>query len=286
MTRGGHLDEEAARRGVSQATLSAPPPSGENIAILVPLRDAAQHIEPFVHALRQLDYPKHRIKLAFCEGDSADASWERLQAAMAGLAGEYRGIQLLRKHLGNQLDREQRSKRRLQRMRRAGIAKVRNHLMDHGLGDDDAWALWIDIDVWRFPSDIVNRLIGSGHRIVVPNCVKVAGGDSFDLNSFITTRRTKDYHYYRHVRGGLYQPPERANSRLHLSDVRHLDEIGLDGVGGTMLLVDAALHRGGLRFPEIPYRDLIETEGFGALANDLGIRPVGLPKLEILHVPW
>jgi len=48
----------------------------------------------------------------------------------------------------------------------------------------------------------------------------------------------------------------------------------------------AALHRGGLRFPEIPYRDLIETEGFGALANDLGIRPVGLPKLEILHVPW
>jgi len=34
------------------------------------------------------------------------------------------------------------------------------------------------------------------------------------------------------------------------------------------------------------HRDLIETEGFGALANDLGIRPVGLPKLEILHVPW
>jgi hypothetical protein len=53
-----------------------------------------------------------------------------------------------------------------------------------------------------------------------------------------------------------------------------------------MLLVDAALHRGGLRFPEIPYRDLIETEAFGVLANDLGIRPVGLPKLEILHVPW
>ncbi len=49
--------------------------------------------------------------------------------------------------------------------------------------------------------------------------------------------------------------------------------------------VDAALHRGGLRFPEIPYRDLIEIEGFGALANDLGIRPVGLPKLGILHVP-
>ncbi|RUU71389.1 glycosyl transferase, partial [Mesorhizobium sp. M2C.T.Ca.TU.009.01.2.1] len=75
-------------------------------------------------------------------------------------------------------------------------------------------------------------------------------------------------------------------NRLHLSDVRHLDSIGLDGVGGTMLMVDAILHRGGLRFPEIPYRDLIETEAFGVLANDLGIRPIGLPRLEILHVPW
>ncbi|CDX40777.1 hypothetical protein MPLA_340056 [Mesorhizobium sp. ORS 3359] len=32
-----------------------------------------------------------------------------------------------------------------------------------------------------------------------------------------------------------------------------------------MPLVDAALHRGGLRFPEIPYRDLIEMEVFGML---------------------
>jgi hypothetical protein len=60
----------------------------------------------------------------------------------------------------------------------------------------------------------------------------------------------------------------------------------LDGVGGTMLLVDASLHRGGLRFPEIPYKDLIETEAFGVLAGDLGVRPVGLPRLEILHVPY
>ena len=42
-----------------------------------------------------------------------------------------------------------------------------------------------------------------------------------------------------------------------------------------------SLHRGGLRFPEQPYRDLIETEGFGALAKDLGVVPVGLPRVEI-----
>ncbi len=53
-----------------------------------------------------------------------------------------------------------------------------------------------------------------------------------------------------------------------------------------MLLVDASLHRGGLVFPETPYRDYVETEGFGVLAKDLGVTPVGLPRVEILHVPW
>lgn len=286
LTRGAYLDEATARRGVSKAALVAPAPTGPNVAILVPLRDAADHIQPFLDALQLIDYPKNRIKLAFCEGDSSDDSWERLQAAVAPLAGIYRDIVLLQRQLGTSLDRMKRSKPRLQRTRRGGIAKVRNHLIEQAVDADDDWVLWIDIDVWRFPPDAASRLIATGHRIAVPNCVKIAGGDSFDLNSFISVRSEKDYRYYRQIRGGLYQPPAGSYTRLHLSDLRHLDIVGLDGVGGTMLLVDAALHRGGLRFPEIPYRDLIETEAFGALANDLGIRPVGLPKLEILHVPW
>jgi hypothetical protein len=286
LTRGAYLDEATAKAGVSKAALSAPPPSGRNVAILVPLRDAADLIQPFLHALDALDYPKDKIKLVFCEGDSQDGSWERLQAATAGLAGKYRDIVLLQRHVGTNLDRAKRAKPRMQRVRRGAIAKVRNYLIDHGLSEGDDWALWIDIDVWRFPEEALNRLIATGHRIAVPNCVKIADRASFDLNSFVIRRQHKDYRYYREIRGGLHQPPAHTESRYHLSDVRHLDIIGLDAVGGTMLLVDAALHRGGLRFPELPYRDLIETEGFGALANDLGIRPVGLPKLEILHVPW
>jgi hypothetical protein len=50
-----------------------------------------------------------------------------------------------------------------------------------------------------------------------------------------------------------------------------------------MLLVDANLHRAGLLFPEIPYKFLIETEGFGAVARDIEIIPVGLPNVEIIH---
>ncbi|QKD06040.1 glycosyltransferase [Mesorhizobium loti] len=286
LTRGAHLDKAAAKASVDKAALSSPPPTGGNIAILVPLRDAADLIQPFLDALDGLNYPKDRIKLVFCEGDSLDGSWERLQAATAGVTGKYRDVVLLQRQVGTRFDRAKRARPRTQRARRGAIAKVRNYLIDQGLDADDDWALWIDIDVWRFPGDTLNRLIAAGHRIAVPNCVKIAGRGSFDLNNFIIRRQARDYRYFREVRGGLHQPPPTTPHRYHLSDVRHLDIVGLDAVGGTMLLVDAALHRGGLRFPEIPYRDLIETEAFGLLANDLGIRPMGLPKLEILHVPW
>lgn len=286
LTRGKQLDPEAARRLVDPVVLERPPTTRGNIAVLVPLRDAAEHIVPFLAAIEELDYPKERIKLVFCEGDSTDGSWDLLQRVTAPLRGEYRDVVLLQKQLGTRLDRVKRSKPKLQRKRRGGIAKVRNHLIRHGLDESDDWALWIDVDVWKFPADIARTLIGAGHRIVVPNCVTTAGGDSFDQNSFVTRWPQRDHRYYRSVVGGLYQPPKKFDGRLHMSDVRHLEKIELDGVGGTMLLVDAALHRGGLTFPERPYRDLIETEAFGVLAKDLGIAPVGLPKVEVLHVPW
>lgn len=286
LERGTYLRESEVRQKVDATVLTAPAPPGDNLAILVPLRDAAQHIEPFLKAINGLEYPKEKIKLVFCEGDSTDSSWELLQTAVEPLRKEYRDIMLLQKHVGTRIDRSKRWKPQAQRARRAGIARVRNHLIDHGLDASDDWALWIDIDVWNFPAHIVQLLGSTGRRIVVPNCVTIPGGPSFDLNTFITVRPERDYRYYRSTRHGLYQPPANFIGRLHLSDVRHLERIDLHSVGGAMLLVDAALHRGGLRFPEVPYRDLIETEGFAALARDMGIIPLGLPRVEVLHVPW
>ncbi len=286
LTKGEQLDVAAAQSAVDQAAITRPAPSGKNIAILVPLRDASEHIAPFFAALARIEHPKERIKLVFCEGDSVDDSWERLVEATAPLKTIYRDIVLLRKDLGNKMDRAKRWKPKLQRKRRAALASVRNHLIDHGIDADDDWALWIDVDVWRYPTDVITSLVNSGGRIVVPNCTVTPGGASFDLNSFVAVHRRKDYRYYRAIRNGLYQPPAKENSRLYLSDLREVSSVNLDGVGGAMLLVDAALHRGGLRFPEIPYKFLIETEGLAAIANDLGIVPLGLPQVEVLHVPW
>lgn len=286
LTKGPQLDIATAQAAVDKAALECSPPPGGNIAILVPLRDAADHIEPFLAAIAQLDYPKDRIKLVFCEGDSQDGSWDRLAAATAPLKGRYRDVILLRKELGTQLDRTKRWMPKMQRVRRAGIAAVRNHLIDHGLDASDDWTLWIDIDVWCIPRDVITRMIRTGRRIIAPNCVKAPGGPSFDLNSFVTVKADEDHRYFRAMLDGLFQPPADYAGRLHMSDLRHLESVNLDGVGGAMLLVDAALHRGGLRFPEIPYKFLIETEGFAALARDLGVIPLGLPRVEVLHVPW
>lgn len=285
LTRGPSLPEPEQLARIDRAVVEGPASSGDGLVIMVPMRDAAQHIRPFLDAVARLDYPKHRIKLAFCEGDSEDDSWDLIQAETEPLRPLYRDIVLTQKHIRLAIDRSARAMRGLQRRRRSALATVRNHLIDAAIDDTDDWALWIDIDVWRFQPDIVSNLRATGHRIVVPNCVIIPGGRSFDLNSFVA-RHKDDYRYYRGMKDGLHQPPLDGDERLYLSDFPHCDSVHLDAVGGTMLLVDAALHRGGLRFPELPYCNLVETEGFGHLARDVGVRPVGLPRLEIQHVPW
>jgi hypothetical protein len=59
--------------------------------------------------------------------------------------------------------------------------------------------------------------------------------------------------------------------------------VELDGVGGTMLLIKADLHRQGLVFPVAPYRRRIETEGLAMMARDMGHSVWGMPNLEIMH---
>jgi hypothetical protein len=287
LTRGKTLNPDDARRRVDPHVLARPAPAGEHVAVLVPVRDAVTLIEPFVAALLTLDYPTSTLKLVFCEGDSTDGTWDRLVEVAAGYRGEFRDIVLTRRPVGTRIDRATRWKPRLQRRRREGLAIVRNHLIDQGLAADDDWALWIDIDIWRFPPDVLRQLIGTGARIAAPHCVCHAGGRTFDRNSFVARPFDYAYRYYKQVRHGLHQPPETySEGRIHMDELRHSKRVLLDGVGGTMLLVDANLHRGGLRFPELPYREHIETEGFGLLARDLGVRAIGLPQLEIMHVPW
>jgi mannan polymerase complexes MNN9 subunit len=58
-------------------------------------------------------------------------------------------------------------------------------------------------------------------------------------------------------------------------------EVNLDGVGGTALLVKAEVHRDGAMFPPFPFYNLIETEGFAKMAKRLGWSSFGLPNYKV-----
>lgn len=258
-------------------------PGPANVAVLMPVRDAERHLDRSLELIRRLDYPKKHMKLVFCEGESRDGTRQKLERVMPELNNEFSSAQLL--HFVTRFDANGKPRwhRSLQRKRRSAIAKVRNHLIYNGLDHSDDWALWLDADVVDYPADALLTLLAANADIAVPDCVIESGGRSFDMNSFLEAGRATDAYYYKYVRDGLFQPKSNYIGRRHLHDLRYLNRVPLTGVGGTMLLVRAALHRAGLTFPEIPYKNLIETEGFGKIAVDCGIVPIGLPNLEIRH---
>ncbi len=254
------------------------------LLILVPIRDAAPYLSRCFELLMALQHPKDKLHIWFGHGDSSDNTAEILSEFVARHQTDFASIGVIQTHRNSpHLKRHKRWKPQVQRRRRAGIASARNDLLEKTLRPHHDWVLWIDADVINYPRDIIAQLGASGGRIVVPNCVLDLGGESFDLNSFLTIAEPSRVGLYRYIRHGLLQPPSNWWPRRHLHDLRYLNAVPLHGVGGTMLLVDCDCHRAGLEFPEKPYRNLIETEGFGMMARDAGIKPLGLPNVEIQH---
>jgi Anp1 len=224
-------------------------------------------------------YPAGKLSLAFLESDSRDATASCVEQLLARHASRFARTRLLRRDFGFHPG-GLRWEPQIQRRRRAILAQCRNLVLEDALDGED-WVLWIDVDVVSWPPDIIHRLIGAGRPIVTPHCVQAPGGPSFDLNTFVfRDPLTRDG--AEHLADGIYQPP-RGATRRYLDSFRDRDEVEVDGVGGTMLMVDGGLHRDGLRFPARPYRGFLETEGLAMMARDFGVACWGLPKLEIIH---
>lgn len=246
------------------------------VLILTPVKNAAAHLESYFRGLASLTYPPHLLSLGMLEGDSGDGTWEALQPHLEALRGRFRSVRAFRRDFGLVLPRDlPRWAPQLQVQRRSVLARARNHLLFRALADE-RWVLWLDVDVVEYPPDVIERLLAAGKRIVTPNCVRTYGGGSFDLNAW------------------------RDRGRLHLHDLKGEGElVPLDAVGGTMLLVDADVHRDGVVFPPFPYGlgnpkarrgenhwpGELETEGLGIMAADAGVQCWGMPHLEIRHHP-
>jgi hypothetical protein len=254
------------------------------IAVFVPVKDGAAFLERHMELINALDWPKDRLRLVYCEGDSSDDSRAQLEALKQREGVQFAGFEILTHTAGLALARKDRWKPKHQFTRRSTLAAVRNTMIREGLTKDDVWVLWLDVDVCAFAPDILKTLLNAGEKIVTPECVLDEGGPSFDLNAYLEQGRSLNSEYFKHVKAGLFQPPSTFWRRLHMQDLRFLDKTPLNAVGATMLLVHASVHRAGLDFPERPYRYLIETEAFGRMAHDAGLVPVGLPNVEIRHV--
>lgn len=275
---GGKLD-------MASVTPAAPAAHGRrpvsSILLATPVKDARRYLDRYFHLLERLDHDRHRLSLALLESDSADGTWEALQARSAAAAAHFGRVTLLRRNYGFHPS-GLRHAGSIQRQRRSILARSRNRLLAGALADED-WVLWLDVDVIDYPPDLVQQLLAPGKDILVPHCV-VPGGRTYDLNSFVLDPRGRPEDP-RHLVAGIFQPP-RGVGRKYLDSFRDERLVALDAVGGTALLVRADLHREGLNFPAAPYRGYIETEGLGMLAGDMGHCCWGLPDLEVTHAPY
>lgn len=250
-----------------------------SVLVLTPVKDAEIHLPDFLEQIEALDYPSDRLALGFLEGNSTDRSHDWLQGHREAFARRARRHVILRRDHGYRLSGD-RSAAEGQYRRRRAIALCRNELFHTSYAGED-YVLWIDADVTHYPSDILHTLLAQRRDVVVPHCVLDPGGPSFDLNTFVHERDQSLWEWH-HVRESIIQPP-RGDGRRYLDRFRGRESVPVDSVGGTMLLVAAPIHVGGVLFPPYSYRGYIETEGFAMLARDRGVRCWGLPDVEIIH---
>ena len=254
------------------------------VLILTPVKDAESSLEIYFDGLYRLTYPRELLSFGFLESDSANNTYQEIERRLAALSQQFRAASLWKKDFGFHIPKRMpRWDNRIQLERRSVLARSRNYLLSRALDDD--WVLWLDIDIIEYPPDIIEKLITTGKPIVQPHCVKDYGGATYNPNAW------------------------RDKGKYLLQDLRNEGElVKLHAVGGTMLLIQADIHRQGLIFPPFLYgrknplmrknngftgRGIrrffrkrsgeVETEGLGLMAHDMGYECWGLPRLEIRH---
>jgi UDP:flavonoid glycosyltransferase YjiC (YdhE family) len=274
----GRIRETKVDSLLTQKTISDDP--YPRILICIPVKDAEPYLPTLWTNLNVLNYPHQRLSLAFLESDSSDSTLEAIGDRLPILRKTFSRVEVFKRDYGfhSDLPRWEPSQ---QFRRRSVMAKSRNFLLSSALSDED-WVLWIDADVARWPTDVIGQLLAVKKEIVVPNCLVLGKGHTFDFNTFKFKAGAQDMDWTPYLKDGILQPP-KGMGRHYLSDLREYQEVEVDAVGGTMLLVRADLHREGLIFPPFAYKCYIETEGLAFMARDMGYRCWGLPNLEIFH---
>ncbi len=290
---------------MNNVTSSSDPVSNqETVLILTPL---ARFYQEYWDNLLRLSYPHELITLAFIipknrDGNAATAALQEQITKTQKTGPEtkrFASIIIERQDfeppLATQAEAE-RHKMENQKARRAAMSRARNSLLFTTLGPSTSWVLWLDSDIVETPPTLIQDLAAHDKPIIVPNCfqryidpkTKRRAERPYDFNSWQDSETARKM-------GEKMGPDDiLLEGYAEMATYRTLmaymtadngdpkQEIPLDGVGGTALLVKAEVHRDGAMFPPFPFYHLIETEGFAKMAKRLGWSSTGLPNYKVL----
>jgi hypothetical protein len=251
------------------------------VHIATPVKDAEAFLPRWKALVESLDYPPELISVHVLVSDSVDGTLKLAQEIVAGWQGRFASAEVSERNFGFFLGKTPRWRRRVQ-LRRRGILGTCRTEMAHKAMEIADYCLFLDVDLEQMPADALRTMLSARRPVVMANCLD-QHGKAFDQNAFLYVERPDFYYLYRYgALEGLLQPPA-GNRRHYLPDLAYLNVTPLDGVGGTLLLVDCAVFRAGVTFPSEPYKLHIETEGFGLMARDKGFEVCGLPGLVVVH---
>lgn len=287
----------------SVTTTNRPIENREHILLLTPM---ARFYQGYWDNLLHLSYPHELITLAFIlpktkEGNAATAALQAQITKTQQSSDEktrFHSIIILRQDFEPPIlsqDESERHKMGNQKARRSVMAKARNSLLFTTLGPSTSWVLWLDADIVETPADLIQDLASHDQPIISANCFqKFVNPETgrwderpYDFNNWQDSPTAQELAAKMgpdeillegYSQMGTYRSlmayMSTKGENLH-------QEVPLDGVGGTALLVKAEVHRDGAMFPAFPFYHLIETEGFARMAKRLGWSAMGLPNYKV-----
>lgn len=275
--------------------------NNEKILILTPM--SVFH-SGYWENLLELTYPRELVELGFIfprtnDGDLALKNLEIEIKKIQKTKNKFSKITILRQDSDSPISQIEKDRHALkaQKIRRSQMATARNSLLFSTIGPFTSWVLWLDADIVETPKTLIQDLTSHNKPVLAANCYQ----RYFDNEKNIDSIRPYDYNNWAESDEGLSIAEKMSDDEIivegyseiatyrplmaHFYDPRSsvTDEMPLDGVGGTCLLVKADVHRDGAMFPNFPFYHLIETEGFAKMCKRLGYEIFGLPNYLVYH---
>ncbi|KAK7205696.1 Anp1-domain-containing protein [Myxozyma melibiosi] len=273
----------------------------ERVLILTPI---TRFYDEYWNNLVNLNYPHDLIELGFIlpRGREANQAIQRLDEAVNALQtgpkkNRFSKVTILRQDFDSPFSQSEKDRHALssQKDRRAAMARARNSLFSTTITPTTSWILWLDADIVETPATLIQDLTAHNKPIVVANCYQryVDHGESkirpYDFNTWQDSEAAQKMGQMMGEDDVIFEGySEMSTQRKQLAhmyapgkDVN--EEVAVDGVGATALMVKAEVHRDGAMFPSFPFYHLLETEGFARMAKRLGYQAYGLPNYLVYH---